>query len=68
MLLGGFSTQGAQSSVALNRPDIVIEDFEGTNFGDWKMSGEAFGTGSAHGALPNQMTIDGFLGSCFASS
>jgi fructan beta-fructosidase len=51
-----------------NRPDLVIEDFEGTNYGDWQVTGEAFGTGPAHGALPNQMPVDGFLGSGFASS
>jgi fructan beta-fructosidase len=50
------------------RPDIVIENFDGTNFDDWKETGDAFGPGPAHGALPNQMPVDGFLGAGFASS
>ena len=50
------------------RPDIVIADFEGTNFGGWIVTGQAFGNGPAHGTLPNQMPVDGFLGGGFASS
>ena len=42
--------------------DLLIADFEGTNYGDWKVTGEAFGAGPAHGTLPNQMNVDGFLG------
>ncbi len=52
----------------LNRPDIAIADFEGANFGDWKVTGSAFGDAPAHGALPDQMTLAGFLGGGFASS
>src|ERR1017187_8448704 len=51
-----------------NRPDLVIEAFEGTNFGAWKVTGDAFGDAPAHGTLPNQMPVDGFLGGGFASS
>jgi sucrose-6-phosphate hydrolase SacC (GH32 family) len=51
-----------------DRPDIVVQDFEGANYGDWKATGGAFGSGPAHGALPNQMPVDGFLGGGFASS
>lgn len=43
-------------------PDVVIADFEGDNYGDWKTSGEAFGPGPAHGALPGQMPVSGFEG------
>ena len=71
LVLAGFaltSKCGAAPSLISNRTDIVIEDFEGTNFGAWKVTGEAFGNGPAHGTLPNQMTVDGFLGSGFASS
>ncbi len=49
-------------------PDIVIEDFEGTNYGAWKVAGTAFGTGPAHGTLHNQMTVDGFQGGGFVNS
>ncbi len=50
------------------RPDLVFADFEGTNFGDWKVTGEAFGTAPTKGTLPNQMAVDGFMGGGFASS
>ena len=43
-------------------PDIVIADFEGSNYGDWKVTGTAFGGGPAQGTLPGQMKVDGFLG------
>jgi sucrose-6-phosphate hydrolase SacC (GH32 family) len=51
-----------------NRQDMMIEDFEGTNYGDWKVTGDAFGAAPAHGTLPHQMAVDGFLGDGFASS
>ena len=43
-------------------PDIVLADFEGKNYGNWKTTGEAFGPGPAQGALPNQMAVNGYLG------
>jgi len=55
-------------AVIANRPDLVVADFEGTNFGGWKVAGAAFGDGPAHGTLPDQMPVDGFLGGGFASS
>ena len=30
-------------------PDIVVADFEGENYGDWKVEGEALGAGPARG-------------------
>ena len=42
--------------------DIVIADFEGDTYGDWKTTGTAFGSGPAHGTLPGQQTVDGFQG------
>ena len=56
------------TALITNRSDLVIAEFEGTNFGDWQVIGEAFGDAPAHGALPNQMLVDGFLGGGFASS
>jgi fructan beta-fructosidase len=32
------------------QPDIVIADFEGETYGDWKTTGDAFGSGPAHGS------------------
>jgi len=52
----------AQPSGAAQRPDIVIADFEGDDWGAWTATGEAMGTGPAPGTLPNQMPVSGFLG------
>ncbi|HEY5909200.1 MAG TPA: GH32 C-terminal domain-containing protein [Verrucomicrobiae bacterium] len=43
-------------------PDQLIADFERANYGDWKVSGTAFGPGPAEGTLPSQMPVTGFLG------
>jgi fructan beta-fructosidase len=52
---------GLGTAVA-QKPDLLIADFEGTNYGDWIVTGTAFGSGPAHGTLPNQMKVDGFRG------
>jgi len=44
------------------RQKIVLNDFEGSNYGDWKTKGEAFGTGPAKGTLPEQNPVSGFFG------
>lgn len=43
-------------------PDIIIADFEGSDYGNWKVTGQAFGPGPAQGTLPNQMEVIGFKG------
>lgn len=40
----------------------MLADFEGTDYGDWKPAGEAFGKAPACGALPDQQTVTGFRG------
>ena len=53
----------SQSVVAYGqRPDIVLADFEGMNYGDWRVTGDAFGCGPAHGTLPGQRPATGFEG------
>lgn len=42
--------------------DLIIADFEGSDYGAWKTTGEAFGPGPARGTLPGQMPVDGFAG------
>ncbi len=42
--------------------DIVVADFEGKDYGDWKTTGEAFGPGPARGTLHGQMHVEGFKG------
>ena len=49
-------------------PDILVADFEGPDYGDWKATGEAFGPGPAHGTLPNQMDVSGFEGKGLVNS
>jgi sucrose-6-phosphate hydrolase SacC (GH32 family) len=46
----------------------VLADFEGTDYGNWKAAGEAFGTGPATGTLPNQQKVDGFQGKGLVNS
>lgn len=55
-------------SASAQSPDILVENFEGTNYGDWNFTGAAFGNGPAHGTLPNQMAVDGFKGNGLANS
>lgn len=42
--------------------DIVIADFEGASYGDWVVTGTAFGTAPAQGTLAGQMAVSGFNG------
>ena len=55
------------SSVWATEP-IVFADFEGTDYGDWKTTGTAFGTGPAHGKLDGQMPVEGFQGKGLVNS
>lgn len=50
------------------RPDITVADFEMESYGDWLISGTAFGTGPAKGTLPNQMAVEGFVGKGLVNS
>jgi len=43
-------------------PDLVVADFEGEDYGAWRVEGDAFGPGPARGTLPGQMVVSGFLG------
>jgi len=53
---------------AEERPDIVVADFEGRDYGTWTATGNAFGSGPAHGTLPGQMAVDGFWGKGLVNS
>src|SRR5215831_12138693 len=55
-------------TAAADRADILIADFEGETYGDWKTTGTAFGKGPARGTLPNQMPVTGFLGKGLVNS
>ncbi len=58
----------ATGFIRADEPDILIADFEGPDYGAWKVTGEAFGNGPAQGTLPNQMPVDGFLGKGLVNS
>lgn len=58
----------AALTASQERPDLLVADFEGADYGRWQATGEAFGPGSAQGTLPNQLAVGGFLGRGLASS
>ena len=48
--------------------DLLIADFDGQTYGEWKTTGEAFGPGPAPGTLPGQMAVTGFQGKGLVNS
>jgi uncharacterized protein (DUF608 family) len=50
------------------RAPIVLQDFEGKDYGAWKTTGEAFGTAPAQGKLPGQWGVPGVEGKGLANS
>ena len=42
--------------------DILINDFEAKDYGDWKVEGAAFGKGPAKGKIGGQQHVSGFEG------
>jgi fructan beta-fructosidase len=48
--------------------DLLIADFEGDDYGNWEVSGTAFGKGPARGTLPGQMPVSGFEGNGLVNS
>lgn len=48
--------------------DIIIDDFESSDFNKWTVEGEAFGTSPTQGALPHQNEISGYLGKGLVNS
>jgi fructan beta-fructosidase len=56
------------SIAATAEPDIIIADFEGKDYGNWKTEGNAFGSGPAKGHLDKQSAVTGFEGKALANS
>lgn len=50
------------------RETIVLADFEGDDYGDWKVEGEAFGAKPARGTLPGQNEVAGYQGQGLVNS
>ena len=48
--------------------DILIADFEGNDYGDWQVTGQAFGNAPARGTLPSQMDVTGFQGDALVNT
>jgi len=61
VILSGTSLRAADSM-------IFIADFEGEDYGDWKISGEAFGEKPMRGTLPRHMRLSSFRGKGLVSS
>ena len=59
---------GAQATGTPPRPDVVVANFEGNDYGNWIVTGTAFGTGPAQGTLPGQWPVSGYRGHGLASS
>lgn len=57
-----FQTLKVRERALQPRPPKVLADFEGDDYGDWKVSGDAFGTGPARGTLDRQQAVSGFRG------
>lgn len=56
-------------SLAADRPDVVVADFEGDRYPDgWTTTGTAFGDGPAKGTLPGQMEVTGYQGKGLVNS
>ena len=51
-----------------DRPDVPLADFESPDYGDWVVTGTAFGDGPTAGTLPGQMAVDGFHGKRLVNS
>src|SRR5687768_13961099 len=59
---------GGLARVAAEGGDILIADFEGSDYGQWVAAGEAFGKGPAGGAIAGQMAVGGFAGKGLVNS
>lgn len=53
---------------AASGQDIVIADFEGATYGDWRSEGTAFGNAPVRGTLPQQMRVGGYSGTGLVNS
>ena len=56
------------AATAPAQDDILIADFEGSDYGDWTIEGEAFGPGPAQGTLKGQMHVSGYRGKRLVNS
>ena len=57
-----FCSLGFLVFAEANNQDVVIADFEGTSYGNWTVTGKAFGNAPAKGTLRGQQRVSGFSG------
>ena len=50
------------------RDTLLFADFEGKDYGDWTVEGDAFGRKPARGTLPGQQPVEGFSGDGLVNS
>ena len=50
------------------RPPVVFADFEGGDYGDWVVEGEALGRAPARGTLPGQNPVSGYAGNALVNT
>jgi fructan beta-fructosidase len=62
------SAHGAEPAQLTGQADLLVADFEGQGYGDWKVEGEAFGKAPAKGTLHGQMNVSGFEGERLVNS
>ena len=67
-LLGFLLVACGVGAAARGEDDILLADFEGTDYGQWTTTGTAFGSGPVHGGLPGQMKVSGFFGKGLVNS
>jgi fructan beta-fructosidase len=65
---GVFAQQPAPPAKPVDAADILLQDFEGADYGGWKTEGEAFGTAPAKGAFGGQMEVSGYQGKGLVNS
>ncbi|MBQ1278268.1 MAG: hypothetical protein IIY07_06455, partial [Thermoguttaceae bacterium] len=57
--LGFAFASSSLTAVCADDSDVLIADFNGSDYGAWRVEGEAFGTAPAPGTLPGQMDVSG---------
>ncbi len=62
VLRAGLVSLSVLGSVAVLAEERLIADFEGSDYAGWVATGTAFGSGPAHGTLPEQAPVTGFRG------
>lgn len=68
MIYGCFLFPSLASAESSSRPDRVLADFEGNDYGDWEVKGIAFGLRPVGPADSDRPKVEGVLGHGYASS